>query len=183
MPSSTTSVSGWRARDGRAARRRRWDYGTELTYLQELCAYWEHEFDWRAAEARLNEWPQFETEIDGEHLHFIHARSPHRRAPVGRHARMARSVVEFLDILGPLTDPPAHGGGAAGTFPVVCPRCPDTGGPGPRTNRVGTSGASPRRAALMAELGYERYGAGRRLGSDRDDADRDRRSRAASAST
>ena len=95
-----------------------WDYGTELSYLQELCAYWQNDFDWRAAEARLNSWPQFETEVDGEHLHFIHARSPHADAlPLIITHGWPGSVVEFLDILGPLTDPVAHGGDAAGCVP------------------------------------------------------------------
>ncbi len=138
-----------------------WDYGTELAYLQELCAYWEHEFDWRAAEARLNEWPQFETEIDGEHLHFIHARSPHPDAlPLVVTHGWPGSVVEFLDILGPLTDPPAHGGDAADAFHVVCPSMPGYGWSGP-THQQGWDirRVAEANAALMAELGYERYGA------------------------
>ena len=138
-----------------------WDYGTELSYLQALCAYWEREFDWRAAEARVNAWPQFETDIDGEHLHFIHARSPHPNAlPLLVTHGWPGSVVEFLDILGPLVDPPAHGGDAADAFHVVCPSMPGYGWSGP-THQQGWDirRVAEAEAELMAELGYDRYGA------------------------
>src|SRR5215207_6464447 len=59
---------------------REWDYGTDRATLQDLCEYWRDGFDWRAAEARLNQWPQYETDIDGIHLHFVHARSPEPNA-------------------------------------------------------------------------------------------------------
>ena len=158
-----------------------WDYGTELSYLQELCGYWQHEFDWRAAEARLNEWPQFETEIDGEHVHFIHARSQHPDAlPLIITHGWPGSVVEFLDVLGPLTDPQAHGGDSADAFHVVCPSMPGYGWSGP-THQQGWDirRVAEANAALMAELGYERYGAqGGDWGAIVDDADRARRSRA-----
>ena len=71
-----------------------WGYGTELSYLQQLCEYWHDEFDWRAAEARINEWPQFETAIDGERMHFIHAalaRIPTRSRCSSRTAGQDRS--------------------------------------------------------------------------------------------
>ncbi len=157
-----------------------WDYGTELSYLQELCAYWQNDFDWRVAEARLNSWPQFETEVDGEHLHYIHARSPHADAlPLIITHGWPGSVVEFLDILGPLTDPVAHGGDAADAFHVVCPSMPGYGWSGP-THQQGWDirRIAEANATLMAQLGYERYGAARRrLGSDRDDVARAGRSR------
>ncbi len=138
-----------------------WDYGTELSYLQELCAYWQNDFDWRAAEHGLNSWPQFETEVDGEHLHFIHARSPHADAvPLIITHGWPGSVVEFLDILGPLTDPVAHGGDAADAFHVVCPSMPGYGWSGP-THQQGWDirRVAEANATLMARLGYERYGA------------------------
>ncbi len=138
-----------------------WDYGTELSYLQELCTYWRDEFDWRAAEARLNAWPHFETEIDGEHLHFIHARSPHPDAlPLVITHGWPGSVCEFLDILGPLTDPVEHGGDAADAFHVVCPSMPGYGWSGP-THQQGWDirRVAEANATLMSVLGYDRYGA------------------------
>ena len=138
-----------------------WGYGTELSYLQQLCEYWHDEFDWRAAEARINEWPQFETAIDGERMHFIHARSPHPDAlPLLVTHGWPGSIVEFLDVLGPLTDPTAHGGDAADAFHVVCPSMPGYGWSGP-THQQGWDirRVAEAEAALMAELGYDRYGA------------------------
>ena len=159
---SLISVIGWRARAGPLSSMTR--VGTTAPssrYLQELCAYWQHEFDWRAAEARLNSWPQFATEVDGEHLHFIHARSPHPDAvPLIITHGWPGSVVEFLDILGPLTDPVAHGGDAADAFHVVCPSMPGYGWSGP-THQQGWDirRVAEANATLMAQLGYERYGA------------------------
>ncbi len=138
-----------------------WAYGSELGVVQELCEYWRTQFDWRAAEALLNQWPQFLTEIDGEQVHFIHARSPEPNAlPLVITHGWPGSVAEFLDIIGPLTDPAAHGGDPADAFHVVCPSIPGYGFSGPTTQ----SGWHIRRVAeaivtLMAELGYTRYGA------------------------
>lgn len=138
-----------------------WDYGTDLAYLQDLCAYWADGFDWRRAEERLNAWPHFVTVIDGERLHYLHARSPHPGAlPLLLTHGWPGSVVEFLDVLGPLVDPPAHGGDAADAFTVVAPSIPGYGWSGPTRQR----GWDIRRvaralAALMADLGYDRYGA------------------------
>ena len=138
-----------------------WDLGTELGYLQELCRTWSDDFDWRRQEARLNAWPQFLTEVDGARLHYLHARSPHPAAlPLLLTHGWPGSVVEFLSVLGPLVDPPAHGGDAADAFSVVCPSIPGYGWSGPTRER----GWDVRRVAralagLMAELGYERYGA------------------------
>jgi epoxide hydrolase len=138
-----------------------WVYGTDLTTLQDLCAYWADGFDWRAAEAELNQWPQFETGVDGLHVHFIHARSPHADAfPLVITHGWPGSVSEFLKILGPLTDPPAHGGDAADAFHVVAPSMPGYGfsGPTPRPG-VDIRTVAQVNAALMARLGYARYGA------------------------
>ena len=138
-----------------------WDYGTDLAYLQDLCRSWAEEFDWRAAEARLNAWDHFRTVVDGEHLHYVHVPSPHPGAlPLLLTHGWPGSVVEFLGVLGPLTDPPAYGGNAADAFSVVAPSIPGYGWSGPTRQR----GWDIRRvaralAALMAELGYERYGA------------------------
>lgn len=136
-----------------------WDHGTELSVLQELCDHWRHDFDWRAAESRLNEWPQAVAEIDGEQLHYAHIRSPHTDAtPLVITHGWPGSISEFLDIVGPLTDPPAHGGRAEDAFHVVLPSIPGFGFSGPTVTR----GVSPYRVAgmittLMADLGYERY--------------------------
>ncbi len=138
-----------------------WDYGTDLGYLRDLCRTWADEFDWRRQEARLNAWPQHVTELDGARVHFLHARSPHPGAlPLLLTHGWPGSVVEFLSMLGPLVDPPAHGGDAADAFTVVCPSIPGYGWSGPTRER----GWDVRRvaralAALMAELGHDRYGA------------------------
>ena len=138
-----------------------WAYGTDLEYLQDLCRYWADDFDWRRAEARLNTYPQFLTEVDGERLHYLHAPSPHPGAvPLLLTHGWPGSVVEFLHVLGPLVDPPAYGGDAADAFTVVCPSLPGYAWSGP-TRQPGwdirrVAGAL---ATLMAELGYERYAA------------------------
>jgi pimeloyl-ACP methyl ester carboxylesterase len=137
-----------------------WEYGTDLGYLQELCSYWLESYDWRAAEKRLNEWPHFLTQVDGARVHFIHARSPHPGAvPLLLIHGWPGSVVEFLEVIGPLVDPPAHGGSAADAFDVVVPSLPGYAWSGPTNER----GWDVRRvadafAALMTELGYERFG-------------------------
>ena len=138
-----------------------WEYGTERSYLQELCRAWADEFDWRAAEARLNAFPQFRTEIDGERLHYLHVESRHPGAvPLLLTHGWPGSVVEFLAVIGPLVDPPAYGGDPADAFSVVCPSLPGFTWSGPTRSR----GWDIRRvaralAALMARLGYDRYAA------------------------
>ncbi|GMU77355.1 MAG: microsomal epoxide hydrolase [Acidimicrobiia bacterium] len=138
-----------------------WDYGTELAYLRELVAYWRDIFDWRAQEARLNAFDQFTATIDGANVHFIHQRSPEPGAlPLVITHGWPGSVVEFLDVIGPLTDPRAHGGDPADAFHVVAPSIPGYAFSGPTVDR----GWNPRRiaeawATLMAGLGYDRYGA------------------------
>jgi microsomal epoxide hydrolase len=138
-----------------------WDYGTELGYLSELLAYWRDEYDWRRAEARLNAIDQYLTEIDGARVHFIHAPSPEPDAlPLVVTHGWPGSVVEFLDVIGPLSDPRAHGGDPSDAFHVVCPSIPGYAFSGPTRDR----GWDPKRiatawAALMAGLGYDRYGA------------------------
>ena len=137
-----------------------WDYGTDLTYLKELVAYWRTRFDWRAAERRLNQFSQFTTNIDGLDVHFIHQRSsnPNALALAVTHG-WPGSIAEFTKIIGPLTDPAAHGGTAADAFHVVAISLPGFGFSGKPTER----GYSPERIAgvvakLMARLGYTRYG-------------------------
>lgn len=138
-----------------------WAQGTELGFLSELVGYWRSTYDWRATEARLNAFDQVVTEIDGQRFHAIHARSPEPDAlPLLLVHGWPGSVVEFLDVLGPLTDPVAHGGDARDAFHVVAPSLPGFAWSGPTHER----GWHPRRIAgafhrLMRALGYERYGA------------------------
>jgi pimeloyl-ACP methyl ester carboxylesterase len=136
-----------------------WEYGTPTSYLRELCAYWADDFDWRPTEAKFNAWPQFITEIDGLRIHVIHARSPHPGAlPIMLTHGWPGSSVEFLDVIGPLVDPPADGGDAADAFHVVVASLPGYGFSGPTTKR-GVHG-KPIAAAwvrIMADLGYDRY--------------------------
>ena len=137
-----------------------WAYGTDLAYLQELCAYWREDFDWRAAEARLNAWPQVLATVQGQQLHAIHAVSPHPGAlPLLLVHGWPGSVVEFLKVIGPLTDPPAYGGDAADAVTVVCASLPGYIWSGPTTE----PGWDARRTAgalveLMNQLGYDRFG-------------------------
>jgi pimeloyl-ACP methyl ester carboxylesterase len=138
-----------------------WSQGVPLSYVRELCEYWADRYDWRATEARLNALPQFTAEIDGLAIHFIHARSPHRDAlPLIITHGWPGSVIEFLKVIGPLSDPTAHGGDEADAFHVVCPSLPGYGfsskpaGPGWGVERIAAAWAE-----LMARLGYKRYGA------------------------
>jgi epoxide hydrolase len=138
-----------------------WSRGVPLGYLKELAEYWQKGYDWRLWEAKLNEYPQFTTEIGGQNIHFLHVRSPEPDAlPLILTHGWPGSIVEFVDIIGPLTDPRAHGGDPADAFHVVAPSLPgygfsvpvqQTGWDMPRTTRAW--------AELMGRLGYERYGA------------------------
>ena len=132
-----------------------------LDYLRDLAAYWADGYDWRRHEARLNEFPQFTTVVDGQRVHFLHVRSPEPGAlPLIVTHGWPGSIVEFAHLLGPLTDPAAHGGDPADAFHVVVPAIPGFGFSGPLRE---TGWTVPRIAAawveLMARLGYQRYGA------------------------
>jgi microsomal epoxide hydrolase len=138
-----------------------WDRGVPLGYLKELADYWASSYDWRAAEARLNAYPQFTTEIDGATVHFLHVKSPEPDAmPLLLTHGWPGSVVEFLDVIGPLTDPRAHGGDPADAFDLVIPSIPGYGFSQPLTQ---TGWDVPRIAnawaELMSRLGYDRYAA------------------------
>ncbi|MCP2341585.1 epoxide hydrolase family protein [Actinomadura rupiterrae] len=138
-----------------------WSYGVPVGYARELADYWRTGFDWRAAEARLNAFPQFTTTIDGQNIHFLHVRSPEPDAlPLLLTHGWPGSVAEFMKIIGPLTDPAAHGGDPADAFHVVAPSLPGFGFSGP-TTEPGWDMARVARAwaELMRRLGYERYGA------------------------
>jgi pimeloyl-ACP methyl ester carboxylesterase len=138
-----------------------WSRGAPLGYLRELADYWRTSYDWRAHEARLNELPQFTTRIDGANLHFLHIRSPEPDAlPLIITHGWPGSIVEFLDIIEPLTDPRAHGGDPADAFHLVIPSIPGFG----LSGATGEPGWTQRRVArafaeLMNRLGYDRYGA------------------------
>jgi pimeloyl-ACP methyl ester carboxylesterase len=137
-----------------------WSRGVPVGYLRELAEYWRTAYDWRQHEARLNQLPQFTTTIDGANLHFLHVRSPEPEAtPLLLIHGWPGSVVEFLELIGPLTDPRAHGGDPADAFHLVVPSIPGHGLSGPLTepgwNHGRMAGAY---VELMARLGYDRYG-------------------------
>lgn len=137
-----------------------WDRGVPPHYLKELATYWQNEYDWRRAEQELNRYPQFTTEIDGVNVHFLHIRSdePGARPLLLTHG-WPSSVVEFLDVIGPLTDPRAHGGDPAGAFHLVVPSLPGHGFSGPITGQPGwnISRVAGAWAELMSRLGYDSY--------------------------
>ncbi len=138
-----------------------WQRGVPVGYLRDLAAYWREEFDWRAQEKRLNAHPQYVTRIDGQKIHFLHVRSPEPNAtPLLLLHGWPGSVVEFLHVIGPLSDPRAHSGDPALAFDLVIPSLPGFGFSGP----VAEPGWGSRRIAsalaeLMRRLGYQRYGA------------------------
>ncbi|TVL94486.1 epoxide hydrolase [Streptomyces sp. SAJ15] len=138
-----------------------WDYGVALPYLKELVGYWADGYDWRAHEARLNGFPQFTTVIDGQRVHFLHVRSPEPDAtPLIITHGWPSTVNDFVDIIGPLTDPRAHGGDPADAFHVVAPSVPGFAFSGPTREKGWNTGRIARAwAELMRRLGYERYGA------------------------
>jgi epoxide hydrolase len=138
-----------------------WSRGVPLGYLKELAAYWADGFDWRAQEARLNQYPQFTTAIDGQDIHFVHVRSPEPDAlPLLVTHGYPSSVAEFLEVIGPLTDPRAHGGDPADAFHLVAPSLPGFGFSTPLQQAGWESGRTARAwVELMGRLGYTRYGA------------------------
>jgi pimeloyl-ACP methyl ester carboxylesterase len=138
-----------------------WERGVPVGYLRGLAEYWRTGFDWRAAEARLNSYPQYTTEIDGQKIHFMHVKSPEADAtPLLLIHGWPGSIVEFLHVVGPLSDPRGHGDAAAPAFDLVIPSLPGFGFSTPVTE----PGWNSRRMAgalaeLMRRLGYDRYGA------------------------
>ncbi|MCX0241689.1 epoxide hydrolase family protein [Streptomyces drozdowiczii] len=137
----------------------RWDRGVPLEYLKDLADHWRTKFDWRAVEDRLNQVPQYVTEIDGVDVHFLHVRSPEPTAtPLILTHGWPGSVTEFLDVIGPLTDPAAHGGDPGDAFHVVIPSLPGYGFSGaPAEAGWGVKRVARAWAELMASLGYDRY--------------------------
>jgi pimeloyl-ACP methyl ester carboxylesterase len=136
-----------------------WSQGSPLAKVQALCDHWRHRYDWRACEAKLNGLGQFKTEIDGLGIHFLHVRSPNPDAlPLLLTHGWPGSVIEFMKVIGPLTDPAAHGGDAKDAFHVIAPSLP---GYGFSDKPTATGWGVPRIATawiqLMARLGYDRW--------------------------
>jgi pimeloyl-ACP methyl ester carboxylesterase len=138
-----------------------WTQGIPLGYTRDLTAYWADVYDWRSREAALNRFDQFIVEIDGVDIHFIHQRSPHEEAfPLVITHGWPGSIVEFRNVIEPLTNPTAHGGRAEDAFHVVCPALPGYGFSGkPTHSGWGVERIAQAWEALMLRLGYERYGA------------------------
>jgi pimeloyl-ACP methyl ester carboxylesterase len=136
-----------------------WSQGVPLAWLRDMCGYWAGGYDWRTVEARLNAMGQWRTVIDGLGIHFLHVRSPEPGAlPLLLTHGWPGSVIEFLDVLGPLADPRAHGGDPADAFHVVCPSLPGYGfSDAPGTTGCGVSRIAGAWATLMGRLGYDRY--------------------------
>ncbi|MGK8558587.1 epoxide hydrolase family protein [Nocardia gipuzkoensis] len=137
-----------------------WERGVPTAYLKDLASYWAEKFDWRAVEAELNAYPQFTTTIAGQNVHFLHIRSAQEGAtPLLLLHGWPSSVIDFLDVIGPLTDPAAHGAPDAPAFHLVIPSLPGHGFSGPITETGWNDGRiAAALAELMARLGYDRYG-------------------------
>ncbi|MFE9744018.1 epoxide hydrolase family protein [Saccharothrix saharensis] len=137
-----------------------WSRGVPVDYLKDLAEHWRTTYDWRAHEAELNAHPQFTATIDGQNVHFLHVRSPEPDAlPLVLLHGWPGGVTDFLDVIGPLSDPRAHGGDPAHAFHLVVPSLPGFGfstplaGPG-----MGAARMAGVLVGLMAALGYDRYG-------------------------
>ena len=138
-----------------------WDYGTNLSYLQQLVRYWQDSYDWRAQERFLNTFPQFTTEIDGIHLHFLHVKGKGTHpVPLLISHGWPGSFFELYKIIGPLSDPTSYGGDPVDAFDVVVPSLPGYGFSGPTKERgVTVARIAEVFASLMQELGYRRFAA------------------------
>lgn len=136
-----------------------WSQGVPIGALRDLCRYWREGYEWRRCEARINAFAQFRTKIDGLTIHFLHVRSPVPDAlPIILTHGWPGSVVEFLDVIGPLTDPGKHGVPGAQAFDVVVPSLPGYG----FSDRPVSAGWNVERIAdawieLMRRLGYRRF--------------------------
>lgn len=145
-----------------------WTQGVPEAYVQELCRYWADEYDWPARQGLLNAVPQYVLDVQGLPIHFLHVPSPVEGAlPLLLTHGWPGSVAEFLDVIGPLTDPAAHGGDPVDAFSVVVPSLPGYGWSGkPTTPGWGLERTADAWAELMSGLGYEQFGAqGGDLGS------------------
>ena len=136
-----------------------WSQGVPLTYMKQVHQYWLHQYDFRAREALLNQWPAFITEIEGLDIHFLHIRSPREDArPLLMTHGWPGSIVEFQKVIGPLTDPDTHGAADAEAFHLVCPSLPGFTFSGkPQTPGWGINKIAAAWDALMVSLGYDAY--------------------------
>jgi pimeloyl-ACP methyl ester carboxylesterase len=136
-----------------------WEQGVPLTDAQALCAYWRDDYDWRRCEARLNALGQYRTTIDGLRIHFLHVQSPEQDAlPLILTHGWPGSVIEFLKVIGPLSNPAAHGGDSNHAFNVVVPSLPGYGFSDRPTERGWTAQRIARAwTKLMRRLGYTRF--------------------------
>ncbi|MCW2916859.1 MAG: putative hydrolase [Actinomycetia bacterium] len=136
-----------------------WEYGVPLSYIENLMEHWREKYDWRDWEAKMNAFPQFTTEIDGQNIHFFHVRSPEPDAtPLILTHGWPNSSFEYLGLIGQLSNPRAHGGDPADAFHLVIPTIPGFGFSGP-TKEKGWNEYRVARAwaELMKRLGYDRY--------------------------
>lgn len=137
-----------------------WERGVPLEYLKELKTYWQHQYDWRKHEQRLNEWPHYIAEIDGQNIHFLHIRSSEPNAkPLMLIHGWPGSFAEFLNVIKPLTSPRQHGGESADAYHLIIPSIPGFGYSIP----LNEPGWTPSQIArvflrLMDRLGYEHFG-------------------------
>ena len=136
-----------------------WSQGIPLDYMHEIRDYWLNEYDWRAREALINQWPGFKTDIDSLDIHFLHIQSKHADAkPLLLTHGWPGSIIEFQKVIGPLTDPQAHGGNAEDAFHLVIPTLPGFGfsgkptEPGWNIEKIATAWNT-----LMVRLGYDKY--------------------------
>jgi epoxide hydrolase len=138
-----------------------WRLGVPVGHVRELAEHWRTGFDWRAQEERINGFPQFTTTIDGTNVHFLHVISPEPEAPAVLLTHgWPGSIVEFLDVIGPLTDPRAYGGDPSDALTVVVPSIPGYGFSGPPPSPDwGPDRVARAFAELMTRLGYPRFGA------------------------
>lgn len=136
-----------------------WSQGVPLAKAQTLAEYWRTQYNWRRVESDLNKLPQFRTQIDGLGIYFIHVRSKHEKAlPIVLTHGWPGSIIEFLQVIGPLTDPTAYGGKAEDAFHVVIPSLPGFGfSDKPTEPGWGLPRIANAWAGLMARLGYSRY--------------------------
>jgi pimeloyl-ACP methyl ester carboxylesterase len=138
---------------------RDWEQGAPLAKVRALCDHWRNRYDWRRCEAQLNAFGQFKTTIDGLGIHFLHVRSPHPKAlPLLMTHGWPGSVIEFMKVIGPLTDPAKHGGDPSDAFDVIAPSLPGYG----FSDKPTDTGWDVERIAaawieLMARLGYARW--------------------------
>ena len=138
-----------------------WEQGIPLSYLQDVCSYWQEKYDWRAREAALNRFPQFKLPVQGLDIHFVHVKSPEKNAlPLIMTHGWPGSIVEFQKVIGPLSDPKAHGGDAADAFDVICPSLPGYGWSSAPAKPMHPKEIADLWAKLMTEVfGIEKFSA------------------------